>query len=229
MNRNPSKFVLGFVKLTGLPGGLLLLRPKVYLMNKSTCKRKLPKGCILMSNHTSLMDFVLYLFVFFERNLRFLMAEVLFRKGKLFSWFLYKIGGIFVNRNTYDFSFVGESVAALEKGESIGIFPEARLPVNGKSHSFKPSVAMIALQSGAPIIPVYTNGCYFKLSRARVMIGEPIYVKDLVAENETVGEDGLPSRDELLRLAAVLEGKIYELKDELERRVEEENGNKKSK
>ena len=88
---------------------------------------------------------------------------------------------------------------------------------------------MIALQSGAPIIPVYTNGCYFKLSRARVMIGDPIYVKDLVAENETVGEDGLPSRDELLRLAAVLEGKIYELKDELERRVEEENGNKKSK
>lgn len=228
MNRNPSKLLIAFVKLTGLPGGLLILRPKIYLMDKKTCRRRLPDPCILMSNHKSLIDFALYLLVFFGRNIRFLMAEVLFKKGKLFSWFLYKLGGIFVNRDTFDFSFVEESLYALEKGQSIGIFPESRLPVNGKGHPFKPSIAMIALQTDAPIVPVYTDGCYFKLRRARVMIGEPIYIKELVSENEVLNENGLPSDNELMRLTAILENKVNELKCELERRVEKENGNKKA-
>lgn len=227
MNRKPSKFLIAFVKLTSLPG-LLIFRPKVYLMNKNTCRRRLPDPCILMSNHKSLIDFALYLLVFFERNIRFLMAEVLFNKGKLFSWFLYKLGGIFVNRDTFDFGFVEESLSALEKGQSIGIFPEARLPVNGKGHPFKPSVAMIALQTDAPIVPVYTDGCYLKPRRTRMIIGEPIYLKEFVSENEPVGENGLPSADELMRLTGILESKINELKCELERRVEEENGRKKA-
>ena len=92
-----SKLLLGFVKLTGILPALLLFKPKVYLAGKSASK-KLPKRAILMSNHTSLLDFVLYLIMFPFRTIHFLMAEVLFNKGKAFGWFLYKIGGIFVNR-----------------------------------------------------------------------------------------------------------------------------------
>ncbi len=220
MNKKPSRFVMWFAKITGLIPGLIFFRAKLYYMTPA-CPRRLPKPCILISNHTSLLDFVLYLFTFLSRNFRFLMAEVLFRKNSALSWLLYKLGGVFVDRNTCDFRFVGESVSALEKGWSVAVFPESRLPVPGETHRFKPSIAMIALQTDAPIIPVYTNGKYLKGKRPKVMIGEPIYLKALLTEGIELDQNGLPCREELYRLTEILENRVLELKAELERRAAE--------
>lgn len=210
MNKmNP--LILGFVKLTGIIPAYILLKPKVYKMNKNT-KRFLPKKAILMSNHTSLLDFVLYLVIFFFRNIHFLMAEVLFNKGKLFSWFLHKIGGIFVDRNAYDFSFVDESLRVLDKNCPVGVFPQGRLPVDGKPFPYKPGIVLIALKTNAPIIPVYTDGNYGLFKRAHVMIGDEIYINDYVNSEDV-------SDEELKRLAKILEEKNYALKDELEKRM----------
>ena len=115
--RKPNPFLIAFVKLTGWLPALLFFKPKLYYMEGAP--RRLPKPCILMSNHTSLMDFVLYLLVFWYRNIRFLMAEVLFRNGRLFSWFLFALGGIFVNRDARDFSFVGNCLESLDAGIEI--------------------------------------------------------------------------------------------------------------
>ncbi|MBQ4631387.1 MAG: 1-acyl-sn-glycerol-3-phosphate acyltransferase [Clostridia bacterium] len=210
-----SSFVLGFVKLTGVLPGLLFFKPKVYKQNKKV-KRNLPGNAILMSNHTSLMDFVLYLIVFFFRNIHFLMAEVLFKKGKFFSWFLYKIGGIFVDRDACNFSFVEESLNVLDSGGSVGVFPQGRLPVGGKPFPYKPGIVLIALRTDAPIIPVYTDGNYGLFKRAHVIIGEAIYLRDYV-KSENVSDD------ELKNLTKMLEDKSYALKDELEKRLEKKN------
>ena len=55
---------------------------------------------------------------------------------------------------------------------------------------FKPSFIYIALESGAPIIPVYTDGSYNKKRGCKVVIGEKIYVRDLyneaLSENENI-------------------------------------------
>ena len=129
---------------------------------------------ILVSNHKSLMDFVLYLILFFGKTVRFLMAEVLFNKGKLFANFLFAIGGIYVNRDACDFSFMNESVNILKKGGVVGVFPQGRLPVGGKPFPFKSGITYIALRSERPIVPVYTDGNYGIFKRARVVIGTPI-------------------------------------------------------
>lgn len=210
-----NKFVLAFVKITGAIPAYLFLRPKVYHINDSANKRKLPKPCILMSNHKSLMDFVLYLCVFPVMTIRFLIAEVMFNKGKLFAKFLFALGGIYVNRDTKDFSFVSESLKVLDNGGIIGIFPESRLPVNGKPWPFKPSIVYIALQTDAPIIPVYTDGAYSFKKRTRVIIGEEIFIRDYC-------EDENPSSEEISRLTQILEQKTEELRLELERRTNEE-------
>lgn len=210
----PSKLVQAFVKLTGFVPGWLFLKPKVHLAPGAS--KKLPKPCILMSNHTSLMDFVLYLIVFPFRNIRFLMAEVLFAKGKLFSWFLYKLGGIFVDRDAFDFSFVGRTVEALEQNHTVGIFPQGRLPVNGKPFAFKPSAVYIGLRTDSPIIPVYTDGVYHPLKRANVVIGKPIYLRSLCPEEN-------PGMEKIEELRAYLENAVYELKQELEK-VDNEKG-----
>ena len=207
--RNVNLLLLWFVKLTGVPMALLFFKPKIYYVDKKIQSRRLPKGCILMSNHKSLMDFVLYLCVFFGRTIRFLMAEVLFNKGKLFASFLFGIGGIYVNRDNYDFGFMQESIKVLDKGGTVGIFPEGRLPVGGKGWPFKPSVTYIALHSDAKIVPVYTDGNYGLFKRASVVIGTPIDIHEYCSEAN-------PGEEEIKRLTELLERKVAELKEFLE-------------
>ena len=107
---------LGFTKLTGSIPAWLFFKPKIY-----RTKKRLPKACIIVSNHKSLLDFALYLLVFPFRTIRFLMAEVLYNKGKLFSFLLNSWGGIRVDREDRDFSFVSESIEILDKGGTVGM------------------------------------------------------------------------------------------------------------
>lgn len=211
----PSRAVTAFVKITGAPGAILFFKYKLYFENKAAQSKKLPKPCILMSNHTSLMDFVLYLTVFPARYIRFLMAEVLFRKNALFSWLLFKLGGIYVDRDTKNLSFLSESVKVLEEGGTVGVFPQGRLPVNGKPWPFKPGIVLIALKSGAPIVPVCTDGRYGITKRASVIIGESINLRELVSTSE-------PDDKEIARLTALLEEKNESLRLRLEAMKEEE-------
>lgn len=213
-----SRFFLGFVKVTGILPALLLFKPKVYCLNEN-CKRRLPKSAILMSNHLSLLDFVLYLVTFPFRTIRFLMSEVLFSKTKIFSWFLYKLGGIFVDRDVCNFSFIEDSLEVLDKNGIVGIFPQGRLPVDGKPFPYKPGIVLVALRTDAPIVPVYTDGNYGIFKRTHIMIGEKIHLRDFVSSENV-------SDDEIKSLTKMLEDKNYELKAELEKRMNKANGEK---
>lgn len=206
----PVKLFTAFAKLTGLLPALLLFKPRVFTEN-ARAKRRLPKNCILVSNHKSLMDFVLYLLVFPLRTTRFLMAEVLFNKGKFFALFLKLMGGIRVDRDAFDFGFVSDALAVLDKGGTLGIFPEGRLPVGGKPFPFTVSTAFIAMHTDAPVIPVFTDGQYGIFKRAGVMIGEPIDLKEWA-------DDSLPDDERLNDVTAKLQAHVYALGDELERR-----------
>lgn len=215
-----SRLFLGFVKVTGILPGLLLFKPKFHYINKEKQGHKIPHPCIFMSNHKSLMDFVLYLVAFPFVSIRFLMAEVLYNKGKIFAKFLYLLGGIKVDRDAYNFDFIDKSVDCLNKGQIVGIFPEGRLPINGQMSPFRPSTVIIALHSGVPIIPVYTDGRYAINKRANIVVGEPINLYDYL-ENKDVPVDQI-SKEEINRLNDILKDKILELKDFLE----EKNGKK---
>lgn len=205
---------LGFTKLTGFPA-YLLFKPKIHLLKNA--KRRLPAPCILVSNHKSLLDFVLYLIVFPFRTIRFLMAEVLYNKGAAFSFVLNSLGGIRVNRDNHDFGFVSEAIEILDDKGIVGIFPEARLPVGGKPFPFTTSTAFIASHCDAPIIPVFTDGTYKLTKRTHVYIGAPLYLSDFKKE-------GLDESAQLEHLTKVLEDKVRSLKDEY---LKERNDNEK--
>ena len=169
---------------------MLILRIKIRYEDKAKQSRKIKGKAIIMSNHTSVYDYALFLFVFFFRTLRYQMAEVLYRK-KLLSFFLKMMGGIYVNRSNYDFSFIERSKKLLDKGWVVGTFPESRIPLKDEARplEFKESVTILALESDAPIIPVYTSGNYFKKGRTKVMIGTPIYVKDYYDHSKSKKEN----------------------------------------
>lgn len=197
---------LGFVKLTGCLPAWLFFKPRVRLAPGA--KRALPKPCILVSNHQSLLDFVLYLLVFPFRTVRFLMAEVLFNKGRLFAWFLGAIGGIRVDRDTKDFGFVSDTIAVLDQGGTVGIFPQGRLPVGGKPFPFTVSAAFIAIHAEASIVPVYTRGNYGLFRRADVVIGPAFCIRDYLTP-------GMEEQAQLQALTDLLEEKVYSLKKEI--------------
>lgn len=173
-----------FVKITGWLVQKLCFRTKIYYEDRSIQDRHIHGSAILISNHTSVYDYVVFLFVFISRTLRYQMAEVLFEKKPL-GTLLRCLGGIRVDRNTYDFGFISISESILQKGGIVGVFPESRIPKPGELRPlpFKPSTAYLALSSDVPVIPVYTNGSYFNKKRARVMIGVPIYARQYIDEN----------------------------------------------
>jgi 1-acyl-sn-glycerol-3-phosphate acyltransferase len=196
--------LLAFVKLTGALPALLYLRPKRFYEDRAAQGAGIHGAAILLSNHKSLMDFVLYLLIFPWRTLHFLVAEVLFNKGPVFAWFLRRLGCIRVDRDAYSFGFIAEATEVLERGGVVGIFPESKLPTQKGLGAFKPSAVVIALESGAPVIPVYTDGQYGFGKRARVMIGAPIRLQELCGQTP-------PSRETIDRLNTLLRDKIEAL------------------
>ncbi|MBQ9388244.1 MAG: 1-acyl-sn-glycerol-3-phosphate acyltransferase [Lachnospiraceae bacterium] len=170
-----------FVKITGWPAQLLCFRTKIAYEDKSTQGRHISGPAIIISNHTSVFDYAVWIFVFWSRTLRFQMAELLFKKP-LLGIFLRLLGGIRVDRDSHDFGFLSKSQTVLDRGGVVGIFPESRLPLPGEERPlpFKVSAAYLAITTGAKIIPVYTNGSYFSTRRARVAIGKPLYAADFI-------------------------------------------------
>lgn len=194
-----------FTKITGWPLQALILRMKFYYENKSIQGRKIKGPAIIISNHTSVFDYAIMLFTFWNRTLRVQMAEILFKK-KVLGRYLKMMGGIYVNREMKNFTFMTKSEEILQKGGVVGIFPEGRLPLKGEERplEFKPGAAYLALAMNVPIIPIYTNGKYFTKERTRVVVGTPIMPSDI--ENSE-GSD----KEKLEALNRICREKIIEL------------------
>ena len=205
-----------FVKITGCILQKIIFNIKIFYEDKSVQDRKIRGSAILVSNHTSLMDFGVMMFVFWRRTLRCVVAELMFEKNFFMSLFLKLAGAIRVDRNNHDISFVEKCAKVLERGGVVEIYPESRLPRKGENEllEFKPSTVYLALESGAPIIPVYHSRRYFTKERIRVIIGKPLYLRDMY-------DDNLSQKENIEKINEFLRGKIIELGKELERQEKE--------
>lgn len=199
------KFLYYFVLITALPVELLYFKRKTFYENKKKQNRKIKGKAIIVSNHRSTKDYMLFMFLFFFRRLHCLIAEVLFNKNFLFTHLLHIVGGIKVNRKDYDMSFIGEAEKILNKDKPIVIFPESKLETTDNFLSFSPTYILIALKSNAPIIPIYVDGNYGFFKRAHVTIGEPINLRDY-CDNDN------PNKEELEKLNSIVRNKILALK-----------------
>ena len=216
-----SKIFQAFTKISAWPIQLICFRTKIHYENKKNQSRKIKGPAIIVSNHTSVYDFAVMLFVFPFRYLRYLMAEILFKR-KVLGGFLKLMGGIKVDRESYNFTFINKSLNILQKGGVVGIFPEGRLPVKGETRPlpFKPSAAYLAFLSEVPIIPVYTNGSYFSKKRAHVIIGEAIDVKQII-------DDKYSEKENIERINCILRERIIELENEVKGRIAKKEEKKK--
>jgi 1-acyl-sn-glycerol-3-phosphate acyltransferase len=120
-------------------------------------------GAILASNHLAVIDsFVLPLVL--ERRVQFLGKSDYFTgtglKGRLVAGFMRGVGTIPVDRSGGKASEAAlrTGLRVLSEGDLFGIYPEGTRSPDGRLYRGKTGVARLALESGAPVIPVAMVG-----------------------------------------------------------------------
>ena len=157
-------------------------------------KPNIPKGAALIcANHTSGADPVFIAAAFkCGDKLSFMAKSELFH-NKLFGWFLTKIGAYPIHRGESDMNAVKKSLSILKSGKKLLMFPEGRRVRGEDSSEVKNGVSMLALKTGAPILPVFvTAGRKALFCRLTVVFGEPYTVEKQKAGPEVyraIGEE----------------------------------------
>lgn len=127
---------------------------------------------ILCANHVSLQD-PMILDVYLGRLIRFMAKKELFENrfmSRIMTW----LGAFPVSRGESDLSAMRTSLKLLADGEVLGIFPEGHRYADGEMHEFGNGLALIALRSGAPVVPAYIRGNYRLFRRVTVTLGAPL-------------------------------------------------------
>ncbi len=100
-------------------------------------------------------------------------------KGELFNYFILgdiikRLGAFPVKRDSADLSTIKKALSLLKDGQFIGLFPEGTRTKTGRVGEALPGVALIALKSRAPVLPVAIKGRYLPFQRLNVRVGAPI-------------------------------------------------------
>ena len=117
---------------------------------------------IIAGNHLSNADPpAIGSFAGLVRDSRFVAKKELFAVPGL-GWFFRRSGYIPVDRarTIGDFGALKEVVHALEKGESVVMFPEGTRSRSGRPQKPKSGIGFLVYKTGAPVLPVKVEGTF---------------------------------------------------------------------
>lgn len=159
--------------------GLAVLRPAFGLTFKLEVRGtgNLPAtGCaVLASNHRSVVDGVLLALVGARRgrSIRFLVAAEVF-EYRIPGWTLRTFDQIPIRRGSQDAGALDEAIEALRGGSVVGIFPEGRVNDETSMLRGRTGVARIALEAGAPVVPLGLWGTQTRWPRSGLRWALPL-------------------------------------------------------
>ena len=133
---------------------------------------------ILMANHTTMLDPFMMAAAAHRYQIRFIGKKELW-KFPPFAWFANSIKAIPVDRHNTDMEAMRACMRVTREGHVLGIFPEGTRHHKGLMTELESGVAMIALRSRVPLIPVYIAGKLGLFRTLHVYIGKPIMMDDL--------------------------------------------------
>ena len=142
---------------------------------------------ILAANHTCSIDPLLLVCICPGRVPVFFVAEE-FSGAPVVRRAVRLSESVAVKRDGTDFGATRAVLRRLSDGKPVGIFPEGRIAEPGQRLEPKAGVALLALRTGAPVIPIHIAGTRYSSSvfwpiffrhRARVTIGRPVDLSDI--------------------------------------------------
>lgn len=142
---------------------------------------------ILVANHNAGPD-PLFLIATNRRLISFLIAMEYYRIPTL-TWVLERAGCVPVDRRRVTASSVRGVRQRLEAGRLVGIFPEGGIHPPEQRPRPRPGVALLALETGAPVIPARVSGIrqlpgkdlwtFLRPRQVRLSYGPPVGLEDL--------------------------------------------------
>lgn len=141
---------------------------------------------IVCSNHFNLLDPV-FIGTCLPRQINYMAKEELF-SNKLFGNILRKLGVFPVKRGSADISAIKAALKLLKENKILGIFPEGTRSKTGEMLEAKPGLAMIAIKSQSPIIPVAIVGNYKLFSKIHIIIDRPIELSEYYGKKLSIEE-----------------------------------------
>ena len=142
-------------------------------------------AAILCGNHLSLLD-PLAAGVAVRRPVRFMGKVELFRIPGL-RVLLHALGAFSVDRGNADMTAVRTALSILKEGGVLGIFPQGGRDTTG-NRGMETGVALIALKSGAPVVPMRFLNRLRPFHKNTLIIGQPV---DLTAYSIHAGSEAL--------------------------------------
>ncbi|MFN0112184.1 MAG: lysophospholipid acyltransferase family protein [Blastocatellia bacterium] len=195
---------------------LVAVFSRLYFRIEFEGVERVPKSgaMILAPNHVSYFD-PLWVSIPISRPLRYMTWDKMTRLPLLGPLML-AYGSFPVNVDRGDRAALKASLEQLRADGGLMVFPEGARTKSGRLEEFKPGVVRLALDTGAPIVPVTIVGGYSAFGRhhyfprpfkVRVVYHEPIrlipptdkselkqYLQDQADQLRTVVASGLPQR-----------------------------------
>ena len=213
-NRNKcSRLLIKFLIVALVNLNLLLCKIWYNLRVIGKCTVPQSGPVVLVANHTSMIDPAVLAAAVRYRCPAYLMAKEY--SDIPFLRYLFKIlGCIPVDRDKQDVGATKAAIKLLRAGKLLGVFIEGGISVDGNKRVLKRGAAMLALRTGAVIIPAYINGTEHKKRvisdimfrhKARVKFGQPVKLEKNINKRDR--------RVDILKATDDIYAQILELKE----------------
>jgi len=172
----------------------------------------LPEGpLILVGNHISGLD-PLLIQATVNRPLAFMMAREYYQSMWYARWGFDMVGAIAVNPGGANRQALRQATEVVQAGNALCIFPEGAANPAIPLHRIMPGAALIARETGAPMIPFRVSGVwpfdhvhlwrsFYRRSRANVAVGSTIDLPPAIDGKKGLQDDSRIIRHAIRRLA----------------------------
>jgi len=166
-----------------------------------------PKGgaYIACANHINMID-PIFVGISLPHRMYFMAKAELFRNILLRGLFN-ALGAFPIKRGEADIKSIKNSLKLLGSGKVLALFPEGTRNKTSEVLA-EPGIAMLAVKSKVPVVPVAIISSYKFFRRTKVIIGKPIELTDYY-ERKLLNE-------EYIKISIDIMNKINELKRETE-------------
>ncbi|MGI8713881.1 MAG: lysophospholipid acyltransferase family protein [Solirubrobacteraceae bacterium] len=192
---------------------ITVLHALITFRARSIGSENVPIGPLIVApNHASFMDHF-FAGAFIRRRIQFMAKSQLFAPGPP-QW-IFSHGGVFpIRRGSHDEDAFITAAKVLQRGGAIGMYVEGGRSRTGQlADEAKPGIGRLALESGAPIVPVAILGSHQVRNWKRLR-----FPKVIVRYGKPLRFEAVPdsTREQQQEVADVILERIRELHSELQ-------------